>query len=117
MMATGVSVTSRLGPGGPPDLLLIRSSLAAARPEGTVVAVGGGRAGLDPIAIMLKELRVLGSFTYADEFAAAIALLADGALQVADLTSEIASIDDAPAAFDRLRDANTMKTLVAPNSP
>ena len=58
--------------------------MAAARPEGTVVVVGGGRAGLDPIAILLKELRVLGSFTYADEFAEMIALLADGALQVAD---------------------------------
>jgi threonine dehydrogenase-like Zn-dependent dehydrogenase len=55
----------------------IRSSLAAARPEGTVIVVGGGRSGLDPIAIILKELRVLGSFTYADEFAAVIALLAD----------------------------------------
>jgi threonine dehydrogenase-like Zn-dependent dehydrogenase len=79
--------------------------------------VGGGRSGLDPIAIILKELRVLGSFTYADEFAAVIALLADGVLQVADLTSEIASLDDAPAAFDRLRDANTMKILIAPNGP
>jgi len=69
------------------------------------------------IAILLKELRVLGSFTYADEFAEVIALLADGALQVADLTSEIASIDGAPAAFERLRDANTMKILIAPNGP
>jgi hypothetical protein len=25
-------------------------------------------------------------------------------------------IDDAPAAFERLRDANTMKILIAPNS-
>jgi threonine dehydrogenase-like Zn-dependent dehydrogenase len=43
--------------------------LAAARPEGTVVVVGGRRAGLDPPAILLKELRVQGSFMYADEFA------------------------------------------------
>jgi 2-desacetyl-2-hydroxyethyl bacteriochlorophyllide A dehydrogenase len=93
----------------------IRTGVAAVRPEGTFVVVGGGRAGLDPIAILIKELRVLGSFTYSDEFAQVIALLADGALQVADLTSEIASIDDAPAAFERLRDASTMKILVAPN--
>ncbi len=95
----------------------IRSSLAAARSEGTVVVVGGGRSGLDPITIILKELRVLGSFTYADEFTEVIALLADGALQVADLTSQIAGVDDAPAAFERLRDANTMKILIAPNGP
>jgi threonine dehydrogenase-like Zn-dependent dehydrogenase len=73
--------------------------VAAARPEGTVVVVGGGRAGLDPIAILIKELRVLGSFTYADEFAEVVTLLADGALQVADLTSEIASIDVGPRRF------------------
>jgi threonine dehydrogenase-like Zn-dependent dehydrogenase len=66
---------------------------------------------------LLKELRVLGSFTYVDEFAEVIALLADGTLQVADLTSEIANIDGAPAVFERLRDANTMKILIAPNGP
>ena len=93
----------------------IRSGVAAARPEGTLVVVGGGRGGLDPIAILIKELRVLGSFTYADEFAEVIALLTDGALQVADLTSEIATLDDAPAAFERLRNASTMKILIAPN--
>jgi threonine dehydrogenase-like Zn-dependent dehydrogenase len=89
--------------------------VAAARPEGTIVVVGGGRAGLDPIGILIKGLRVLGSFNYADEFTEVIALLADGALQVADLTSEIARIDSAPAAFERLRDASTMKILIAPN--
>ncbi len=68
------------------------------------------------MAIVLKELRVLGSFTYADEFAQVIALLAAGALHVADLTSQLANLDDAPAAFERLRDANTMKILIAPNS-
>jgi L-idonate 5-dehydrogenase len=83
----------------------IRSSLAAARPEGTVIVVGGGRSSLDSIAVILKELRVLGSFTYADECAQVIALLAAGALHVAELTSQIACLDDAPAAFERLRDA------------
>ena len=93
----------------------IRSALAAARPEGTVVIVGGGPAGLDPLTVLAKELRVLGCFTYVDEFTEVISLLTDGGLRVADLTSEIAGIDDAPAAFERLRDASTMKILVAPN--
>jgi threonine dehydrogenase-like Zn-dependent dehydrogenase len=92
-----------------------RSALAAARPEGTVVIVGGGRAGLDPLTILMKELCVQGSFTYNDEFTEVISLLTDGQLRVADLTSEIASINDAPAAFERLRDAGTMKILIAPN--
>jgi threonine dehydrogenase-like Zn-dependent dehydrogenase len=93
----------------------IRSALAAARPEGTVVIVGGGRAGLDPLTVLVKELRVHGCFTYVDEFTEVISLLTDGGLRVADLTSEVAGIDDAPAAFERLRDASTMKILVAPN--
>ena len=93
----------------------LRGALAAARPEGTVVVVGGGRAGLDPLTILIKELRVQGSFTYVDEFTEVISLLTDGALQVADLTSEIAGIDAAPAAFERLRDASTMKIFIAPN--
>jgi threonine dehydrogenase-like Zn-dependent dehydrogenase len=44
-----------------------------------------------------------------------ISLLADSGLQVADLTSEIAGIDDAPAAFERLPDASAMKIFIAPN--
>ncbi len=92
-----------------------RGALAAARPEGTIVVVGGGRAGLDPLTILVKELRVQGCFTYVDEFTEVISLLTDGRLQVADLTSEIATIDDAPAAFERLRNASTMKIFIAPN--
>ena len=53
--------------------------------------------------------------TYIDEFAEVISLLTDGGLKVADLTSEIASIDDAPATFERLRDASTIKIFIAPN--
>lgn len=93
----------------------MRGALAAARPEGTIVVVGSGHAGLDPLTILVKELRVQGCFTYVDEFTEVISLLTDGGLQVADLTSEIAGIDDAPAAFERLRDASTMKIFIAPN--
>ena len=93
----------------------VRGALAAARPEGTIVIVGGGHEGLDSLTILVKELRVLGSFTYVDVFAQVISLLADGELKVADLTSEIAGIDAAPAAFERLKNASTMKTFIAPN--
>ena len=93
----------------------LRSALAAARPEGTIVVVGGGRAGLDPLTVLVKELRVQGCFTYVDEFTEVISLLTNGELPVADLTSEIAGIDDAPAAFERLREASTMKIFIAPN--
>ena len=90
--------------------------LAALRPQGTMVVVGGGvHPGPDPMAILLKELRVQGSFTYVEEFDDVTELLADGDLQVADLTTAIVPIDDAPRAFELLRAAETMKVLVAPN--
>jgi threonine dehydrogenase-like Zn-dependent dehydrogenase len=93
-----------------------RMGIAALRPQGTMIVVGGGvHAGLDPMAILLKELRVQGSFTYVDEFEEITTLLADGDLQVADLTTAVVPIDEAPSAFELLRAAGTMKVLVAPN--
>lgn len=38
----------------------VTAALVAARPEGTIVVVGGARAGLDPLTILIKELRVQG---------------------------------------------------------
>jgi threonine dehydrogenase-like Zn-dependent dehydrogenase len=93
-----------------------RMGTAALRPQGTMIVVGGGvHPGLDPMVILLKELRIQGSFTYLNEFDEVTQLLADGALEVADLTTGIVPIDDAPRAFERLRAAETMKLLVAPN--
>jgi threonine dehydrogenase-like Zn-dependent dehydrogenase len=93
-----------------------RMGLAALQPQGTLIVVGGGvHAGLDPMVILLKELRVQGSFTYVDEFDEVTQLLADGALEVADLTTAIVPIDEVPRAFELLRAAGTMKILVAPN--
>jgi 2-desacetyl-2-hydroxyethyl bacteriochlorophyllide A dehydrogenase len=92
-----------------------RMGIAALRPQGTMIVVGGGvHPGLDPMAILLKELRVQGSFTYVDEFDEVTGLLADGGLEVADLTTAIVPIEEAPKAFELLRAAETMKLLVAP---
>jgi hypothetical protein len=44
----------------------------------------------------------------------AIGLLTGGVLRVADLTSELVGIGEAPDAFERWRDAIT-KILIAPN--
>jgi len=51
---------------------------------------------LDPLTILVKELRAQGCFKYVDEFTEVISLLTDGGLQVADLTSEITGIDATP---------------------
>lgn len=54
-------------------------ALSALRPGGILVVVGSGTgSGLDPALILLKEIIVRGSFTYAHEFDAAIELLSSG---------------------------------------
>ncbi len=89
----------------------------ALKPGGTLVVVGGGdKTGLDPTSVLLKELTVRGSFVYNDEFDGAIALLAEGAVKVDDLTSHVSSLDAALDAFDSLRSASTMKVLISPTS-
>jgi hypothetical protein len=54
-------------------------ALAAARLEGTIVAVGGGRAGFDPLTILVKKLSVQGCFTYVDELTEVISPLTERA--------------------------------------
>jgi hypothetical protein len=53
---------------------------------------------------------------YADEFAEVLALLADGALQVADQTSE-SQASTAALPLSSGYASSTMKILVAPNGP
>ena len=48
-----------------------------------IVVGGGAHAGLDPLTILLRELKVHGSFIYVDEFDQVIRILADSALRVA----------------------------------
>ena len=73
-----------------------RAGLNALAPQGTMIVVGGAHAGLDPLTILLRELKVHGSFIYEDEFDHVIGLLAGSALRVADLTTEIVGIEEAP---------------------
>jgi len=89
----------------------------ALRPGGVLVVVGAGNgSGLDPATILLKEITVRGSFTYADEFDDAITILADGGIEVADLTTDVVPLSAALSAFESLRAARTMKVLVDPRT-
>ena len=72
--------------------------------------------GLDPATILFKELTVRGSFVYNDEFDGAIALLAEGAVGVDDLTSHVSPLDSSLDAFDSLRSASTLKVLISPGA-
>jgi len=92
-------------------------ALQALRPGGVLVVVGAGPgSGLDPMTILLKEITVHGSFTYIDEFDDAIELLAAGKIEIADLTTAVAPLDQALAAIESLRAAQTMKVLVDPHA-
>jgi threonine dehydrogenase-like Zn-dependent dehydrogenase len=92
------------------------SGLLALAPQGTMIMLGGAtHPGLDPLLILLRELRVIGSFIYVDEFEETIGLLADGSVRVDDLTTDIVGVEEAPRAFERLREASRMKILIAPN--
>jgi SAM-dependent methyltransferase len=92
-------------------------ALQALRPGGVLVVVGAGPgSGLDPMTILLKEITVHGSFTYIDEFDDAIELLAAGKIEIADLTTAVAPLDQALGAIESLRAAHTMKVLVDPHA-
>lgn len=87
----------------------------ALKPGGVLVIVGAGdKTGIDPSPVLLKELTVHGSFVYNDEFDGAITLLAEGAVEVDDLTSQVSPLDASLDAFDSLRSASTMKVLISP---
>jgi threonine dehydrogenase-like Zn-dependent dehydrogenase len=92
-------------------------ALDALRPGGVLVVVGAGKgSGLDPATILLKEITVHGSFTYTDEFDEAIELLVNGAIKVADLTTDVVPLSAALEAFESLRAARTMKILIDPHA-
>jgi threonine dehydrogenase-like Zn-dependent dehydrogenase len=76
----------------------------------------GPGSGLDPMTILLKEITVHGSFTYIDEFDDAIELLAAGKIEIADLTTAVAPLDQALAAIESLRAAHTIKVLLDPHA-
>jgi threonine dehydrogenase-like Zn-dependent dehydrogenase len=93
-------------------------ALTALRPGGVLVVVGSGvGANLDPLAILLNEITVRGSFTYIDEFEQAIDLLARQVIRVDDLTTAVVPLSEALEAFESLRAAQTMKILIAPHEP
>ena len=92
------------------------TALKLLAPGGSLVVVGAGHgSGLDSATILLKEITVHGSYTYADEFDRAIDLLATGQLVVADLTSVVTPLKDALTAFNALRAGRIMKALIAPS--
>jgi (R,R)-butanediol dehydrogenase/meso-butanediol dehydrogenase/diacetyl reductase len=89
------------------------------RPLGRLLLVGLSLAPLDLAAppIVLKELSIQGVIAYRRaQFQAAIDMLADGAIPVDELISDVVPLADAEAAFQALstRGTDKVKILLAP---
>jgi threonine dehydrogenase-like Zn-dependent dehydrogenase len=92
-------------------------ALDALRPGGVLVVVGAGNGpSLDPTTLLLKEITVHGSFTYTGEFDEAIEILANGGIEVADLTTDVVPLAEALSAIESLRTARAMKVLIDPHT-
>ena len=83
------------------------------RPQGTLVlkSTFHGDAPIDAARVVVEEITVVGS--RCERFAPALDLLARGAVDVADLISEIASLDHAEAALRRAAEPGVLKVLLA----
>jgi threonine dehydrogenase-like Zn-dependent dehydrogenase len=83
------------------------------RPQGTLVlkSTFHGATPIDAAQIVVEEIRVIGS--RCGRFAPALDLLARGAVSVADLVTEIVSLDHAETAMRRAGEPGVLKVLLA----
>jgi L-idonate 5-dehydrogenase len=80
----------------------IRGALPAMRPRGAVVQLGiaGGEVSLPLNLVVSKELALLGSFRFHEEFATAAALIGSGEIDLSPLLTGTYPVEDAIAAFE-----------------
>ena len=87
------------------DARALRAGLDLVEPRGTVVQVGlGGDVPLPQNVLVAKELSLVGSFRFGDEFAQAVALIDRGRVDVAPMLTGRYGIAEAVAAFERASD-------------
>ena len=100
--------------------LALQTAVDCVRLGGQVGLVGN----LQPVVelalqkVVTRELKLVGSCGSSGEYPRCIELMASGEIQVAPLISEIVSLDQGPAAFDRLynHEPELMKVILQPNS-
>ena len=94
----------------------LAAAIPVVRPRGTIVQVGIGAAET-PVPLNLvvsKEIALRGSFRFHAEFAAAVALLAAGRLDVGPLLTEVVPLAEATRAFTLASDRRrAMKVQLA----
>lgn len=79
-------------------------AMVAARPGGTVLAIGGWQAvQVDLGRLVTRELNVRGTFNYTlDEFVEAMEWLGDGRVDAAALLAEVRALADGPTVFEQM---------------
>ena len=96
----------------------IRAAIENTRKGGTVVLVGNLAPSVEiPLqAVVSRELSLLGSAASAGEYPEALAMIADGRIDVRPLLSAQSSLEDAPDWFARLHtgERGLMKVMVNP---
>ncbi len=85
------------------------------RSRGTIVQIGNmGNAELPMSRIVARELTLRGSFRFHGEFATAVALISDGAIDVAPLLTAVLPLAEATPAFELAADKRrSMKVQLA----
>jgi L-iditol 2-dehydrogenase len=96
----------------------VAAAIDCTRKGGTVTLVGNiDREVTIPLQkVVMRQLRLQGSCASAGEYPQAIALLAQGKIQVKPLITAIASLEEGPGWFERLHagEPNLMKVVLSP---
>jgi L-idonate 5-dehydrogenase len=93
----------------------VSNSLQLVKPRGTVVLVGQGATAEIPVSMLVvKEIKLRGSFRFDKEFALAVDLIGSGRINVAPLLSDTLPLAEAKRAFQLAGDkSKTMKVQIA----
>ena len=96
----------------------LRTGLDVVEPRGCIVQLGlGGDVGLPQNIVVAKELSIIGSFRFHDEFAQAVALIDAGRVDLAPMVSGRYDIEDMVEAFEMASDRRrAMKVQIGFNS-
>jgi L-idonate 5-dehydrogenase len=97
----------------------LASALLAVRRGGIVVQIGnlpGGPIPLPGLAVMAREIDLRGSFRFGTEFTRAVALIADGSIDVTAIITANRPLSQAPEAFELALDrSQSMKVMLLPD--
>ena len=93
----------------------LQSALAAVRPHGTIVQLGlGGDMSVPMNLLVAKEIQLVGSFRFHEEFSQAVKLISSQTVDVKPLISATLPLADAVEAFELANDrSRAMKVQLA----